>query len=270
MKTLIHVWTHHFNIDQNHVSKYNHLGETNFYFGLGDLIRSTIKLYYLSKKMNFNLYVDLQLHPISQFLTLPFNPFSQLVLDNRDNVEYVCYGAVEAYISNAQQNKILYILTNDFYDGEVDEDCKEFIKSILQPSPKMEEYVNYVIDNLPFSNFNIIHVRIGDQYFNNKKTDVNLKEIMKIISSHKTENDILITDTPYLKKEMFINESIFSLNTLICHLGLETNPDKIRDTLLDFYLMTRCASIKTYCKIHEVSGFVKWVSIIYDKPLQKI
>lgn len=270
MKTLIHVWTHQFNIDKNHISKYNHLGETNFYFGIGDLIRSTIKLYYLSKKMNFNLYVDLQLHPISQFLTLPFNPFSQMVLENKDNVEYVCYGAVEAYISNAQQNKILYILTNDFYDGEVDDDCKEYIKSILQPNQEMEEYVNYVIDSLHFKDYNIMHVRLGDDFFKKSKSDINMKEIMNIISKYKSEKDILITDTPYLKKEMFINENIYSLNTFVCHLGIETDSDKIRDTMLDFYLMTKASSIKTYCKIHEISGFVKWVSIIYNIDLQKI
>ena len=36
MKIVIHTWTHTFNIHQEHLKKYN---ETNFYFGLGDLIR---------------------------------------------------------------------------------------------------------------------------------------------------------------------------------------------------------------------------------------
>ena len=70
MKTVIHCWTHEFNINQDHLNKYNYLKEKDFYFGLGDLIRSTIKLYYLSKTLGFNFIVDIQLHPISEYLTI--------------------------------------------------------------------------------------------------------------------------------------------------------------------------------------------------------
>ena len=52
MKTVIHVWTHEFNINHEHLLKYNYYNEKEFYFGLGDLMRSTIKLYELSKIMN--------------------------------------------------------------------------------------------------------------------------------------------------------------------------------------------------------------------------
>jgi len=267
MKTLIHVWTHEFNIDSHHLNKYNHLGEKNFYFGIGDLIRSTIKLYYLARKLNFNLYVDLQLHPISQFLSLPFNPFSSLVKENKDNIDYVCYGAVEDYVNQNPPNKIMYILTNDFYDGEIDEDCRQFIKSLILPTTEMQEYIDFVTNNLPFETYNILHVRLGDNYFHHNNEIPDFSEIKKSISLHDNSQDLLITDTPLLKKHLFLNDNIFSLNTLICHLGLEKDPNKIRDTLLDLFLMIRCKKIKTYCKIHNVSGFVKWISLIYNIPL---
>ena len=35
--------------------------------GFGDLLRGTVHLYQLSKKMNFKLIVDTQFHPVSQF-----------------------------------------------------------------------------------------------------------------------------------------------------------------------------------------------------------
>ena len=268
MKTLIHVWTHNFNINQDHLKKYNHLGETNFYFGIGDLIRSTIKLYYLARKMNFNLYVDLQLHPIHQFLELPFSPFSSLVLENKDNIDYVCYGAVEDYINNTPNNKIMYILTNDFYDGQIDEDCRLFIKSLLVPTPPMQEYIDFVINSLPFNNYNILHIRLGDNYFHQTAENTDFLSISKVLNHRDTSNDLLITDTPSLKKHLFINSNIFSLNTFICHLGLEKDPNKIRDTLLDLFLMMKCKKIKTYCRIHQVSGFVKWIAEIYNIPLE--
>ena len=132
MKTLIHVWTQNFNINQEHLNAYNYLNETNFYFGLGDLLRSSIKLYNLSKIMQFKLIIDIQLHPMATFLQVEKHEHSEYVLANKDNVDYVCYGGVEDYIYAHSDTDIMLILTNDFYrDGLICNDCKEFIKKIF-------------------------------------------------------------------------------------------------------------------------------------------
>ena len=54
----------------------------------------------------------------------------------------------------------------------------------------------------------------------------------------------------------------------ICHLGRSKYVDAIKDTLFELFLITYSKKIKTYCKIHTVSGFVKWISEIYDIPIQ--
>lgn len=268
MKTLIHVWTNKFNVSPDHLEKYNYLGEKEFYFGLGDLLRSTIKLFYLSKKMNFNLYVDLQHHPISKFLDIPFNPFAEQVLQNKDNIDYVCYGAVEDYVNSHKTHEIMYILTNDFYEGEVGVDVQEYMKSLLIPNKDFYNYINYIVNSKLVTNYNIIHFRLGDNFFHNvKEIEDEYNHFLQIIKNIKEDNDIFITDSENFKKFVFLHESIFVLNTFICHLGLETDEDKIRDTLLEFFIITRAKSIKTYCKIHKVSGFVKWISAIYNIPL---
>ena len=105
MKTVIHAWSHNFNINAIHLNKYNYLNESNFYFGLGDLIRSTIKLFYLSKSMNFNLIVDIQHHPISEFLKVEQHEYTDYVKNNKDNINYVCYGALEDYIKKVNKTK---------------------------------------------------------------------------------------------------------------------------------------------------------------------
>lgn len=267
MKTLIHVWTHKFNISKDHLDKYNTLNEKEFYFGLGDLIRSTLKLFELSKKMNFNLYVDLQLHPIANYLEIPFNPFSENVYKNKDKIEYVCYGGVEDYINSHSPNQIMYILTNDFYDGPITIAEQNFIKSILTPKNDFQNFIDMVINSFPFETYNILHLRIGDDFFHNKQSNILLDDLADFVVSNKEENDVFITDSDDLKKYIFINHNIYTLNGYICHLGLEKNEDKIRDTLLEFFLLTRCQKIKTLCKIHEISGFVKWISKIYNIEL---
>ena len=81
MKTIIQVWTHKCT---NHIQD-----NINGFWGLGDMIRGTIKLYQLCKKYNYNYIVDIRLHSISNFLNQMENPYSQLILDNADNIEFV-------------------------------------------------------------------------------------------------------------------------------------------------------------------------------------
>ena len=268
MKTVIHVWTHDFNIDQKHIDKYNHLKEKNFYFGLGDLIRSTIKLYELSKIMQFRFFVDIQLHPISHFLKIEEHEYSSYVEEHKQNVDYVCYGAVEDYINEHTDNDIMLILTNDFYDGEIRSDCKSFIKNIFTPNTKFQNFIQNKKNKIPYNNYNILHYRIGDNDFlnisNAEKYDSYLTHLLK----NKEENDILVTDTKGLKQFLYLNSDIFIFDTKICHLGLSKDLDAVRDTLFEFLLISDCSKIKTYCKIHEISGFVKWISKIYEIPIQ--
>jgi hypothetical protein len=272
MKTIIHVWTHKFNINHKQLKKYNTYNEKEFYFGLGDLIRSTIKLYDLSKKMNFNLIVDLQLHPISSFIKIEENEFSNLVRENKNNVEYVCYGGLEDYI-NKTTNEVSYILTNDFFDGIISHDCKQFMKNLLKPTTEFQQFIDYQLSTIPYDTFNIIHYRLNDDEFkykgSNKDMDY-LNYLLDNLNKNKENNDILVTDSQSFKEYLFLNNDIFFFETKLCHLGLSNDFDGIRDTLFEFFLITNSSKIKTYCKIHTISGFVKWISQIYDIPVSII
>lgn len=267
MKTVIHTWTHEFNINQDHVKKYNYLNETEFYFGLGDLIRSTIKLFYLSKKLNFKLIVDIQLHPISEYLKIEKHEYSEYIKNNKNKVEYVCYGGLEDYIKNNKEDIIL-LLTNDFYEEkEIDNECKSFIKKIFTPTDIFLKFILKKINKIPHNKYNIFHYRINDSEFLNKSEELIYDIYLNHLLVNKEYNDILITDTKKLKDYIFLHDDIFMFDTKICHLGLCKESDAIRDTLFEFFLLISAVKIKTYCKIHQISGFVKWISLVYDIPV---
>ena len=269
MKTIIHVWAHEFNINKEHLLKYNHLNEKDFYFGIGDLIRSTIKLYELSKIMNFRLVVDIQHHPISSFLEVQKTEFSELVFNNKNNIDYVCYGAVEDYINQTNRD-VSFILTNDFFNGNISHDCKKFIKNILKPTPEYQKYIDYQISKIPFEKYNILHYRLNDDEFKNIGHGKNLDYLNNMtfsVNKNKENNDILITDSLSFKEHAFLNTNIFIFDTKLCHLGLSKDFYAIRDTLFELFLISKSSKIKTYCKIHAVSGFVKWISLVYDIPI---
>jgi len=270
MKTVIHVWTHNFNINNERLKKYNYLNETNFYFGLGDLIRSSIKLYELSKILNFNYIIDIQLHPISNFLNVVPHQYSEHVLKNKDNVDYVCYGEVDDYIQSHGNSDIMLILTNDFYgDGKISDDCKRFIQNIFIPNNRFNQFIQNKLSTIPFEHFNILHYRINDNSFLGlpNSEESNYYTYLSHLRQYKEKNDILISDTKSLKKYVFMNDDIFMFDTKVCHLGLSTDLDEIRDTLFELFLLINSKKIKTMCKIHTVSGFVQWIGKIYDIPV---
>ena len=265
MKTVIHTWTHHFNINNEHLKKYNYLKETEFYFCLGDLIRSTIKLFYLAKQLNFELIVDIQLHPISEFLKINDHKYSEYVFENKTNVNYVCYGAIEDYINDSKEDVIM-IITNDLYEGDVDEECRSFIKNIFVANDKMERFISLKMSYIPYKTYNIIHYPAIESDILNKNEEFLHKTYLNYLTMSKEYNDILVTESKSFKNYIFLYNNVFFFDLKRCHLGLSRDSDSIRDTLFEFFLITKSSKIKTYCKVYQLSSLIKWISKIYNIP----
>lgn len=265
-KKIILVWT------QNCCN----LKKTKFenYWGLGDIIRGTIKLHQLSKSMNFELIVNINLHPISLFLKQRTSDYDNLILNNQNNIKFILPSQVENYILNSQ-DEILYFLTNDFCNVNIiDNECKNFIKDILTPNDEMNE----LLEQLNINYYNIIHMRLGDI---NIQTDTKLNnefigKIKNLISTNLSEEfNVLMSDSLHFKNELIKNnyyndEKLKIFNLDIGHIGYEENVEKIKNSMFEFFIITKSKSIKTYSVYSWISGFVYWISIIYDIPLIKI
>jgi glycosyltransferase involved in cell wall biosynthesis len=269
-KTVIFTWTQKFNISQDRLSNYNFLNETNFFFGLGDMIRASVKLFYLSKSMGFNLIIDTQLHPIGNYLKQKSHNYSSEVKINANNIDYVCYGEVEDFICESKSD-VLYIYTNDFFEGvSLSTECKKYIKELLTPNNDFELFIKEKMKKIHLKNYSIIHYRLGDDNFLNKKINNNFEKNLEQLISLKEENDVLITDNFSFKELAARETGIATFTGKISHFGLCEDPEELKDTLFEFYLLTRSAKIRTHCVGNRVSGFAKWASLIYDVPLFKI
>lgn len=283
-KTVIHVFTNNCcNI------KYNPY-ELASYWGLGDLIRGSIKLYQYSQIMRFNYYVDISLHPIAKYLINSEHPYTQLIQDNKDNIEYYYIDKLKDPLKNKlkQDNDVILLTTNDKIAETlpITDDCKEFILNIFTPKPEFKLYFdNYVNDILKLkSDYTICHFRLGDY---NYTVSNNIDDMEIFLNKYITndyisvENDILLTDNKILKKYVLDNNIMVTPNTKIRHVGKESDDDEnydgnddddaedygTRDTLVDFYLLLNCKGIKTYTTYVWVSGFVFWASVLKDIPL---
>jgi hypothetical protein len=133
MKTLIHVWTNEaYNIKMNK-------NDTGSYWGLGDLLRGTIKLYQIAKKHSYNYIVDIQLHPISNFLKSENHEYSDLILENKDKIFFI--EDSESYITESKDN-VVFLVSRDGYKNmePITQDCKDFMKNFLTPNEEFEKF----------------------------------------------------------------------------------------------------------------------------------
>jgi hypothetical protein len=262
MKTIIHVFT----------QKSKNNNDLWGYWGLGDLIRGTIHLHQLSKKMNFKLIVDYQLHPISEFLKENKHEYSDFIKQKENDIIALDYGCSKSYILNNNEN-VLYFLTNDFFVDDISYDTKEFIKNLLEPIETFNNEILNIKNNLK-SDFNILHFRLGnvEKHHNliiNKLNSINPELFVELLSNVKF-NNLLITDSDIFKEKIKNLNNINTLNTNITHLGYSND---IKDTLLEFYIMQYASKIYTYSIfIHNngISGFVYHMNKIYDIPVIRI
>jgi hypothetical protein len=301
--TVIHVWT-------NKCSniKYNP-NDTSSYWGLGDLIRGTIKLFQLQRYLKFNLVVDISLHPISHFIenTNTDNKYLQFINKNKNNIPYFYIDKLKPYLLEALDKslaktllsisdnnidivldannniceKIILLTTNDknIETLLITDECKIFIKNIFKQKLEFQYYYENIINNFPNNykekKYSILHIRLGDNYLvKNDADDTIVFEtlINKFITTNalKTNEDIIITDNKSLKNYIKNHNDLFTLDTIIAHTGINSEKEIIRDTLLEFFLLQNAKEIKTFSVYDWISGFVCWIAKIYDIPLLSI
>jgi hypothetical protein len=263
-KVVIQTWT-------QKVKNLQQTNEHNFW-GLGDIIRGTIKLFQLSKKMNFDLIVDIQHHPISKFFKCTNTKYKDLVKKHANNINFVFPGNVESYIEQSNHDIIILITNDSCDDNSIDNECKEFIKNIFTPNDFLREYISIKLDEVDIERdrYNILHFRLGDEELV-RKNMINVdNEIVEKLNKAKENNDVLLSDSEYFKKYVKENTHIKMYNTKIAHLGYQTHPSEMMDTLFEFFLLMNAKKIKTYSVYTWISGFVFWVHKIYDVPLEKI
>ena len=267
-KTVILVWTQ----DCKNCKRTS----TDNFWGLGDLIRGTIKLFQLSKQMHFNLIVNTILHPVSIHLKTLSSEYDELIRSNKQHIEFVFPGNVETHITTSQ-NDILYFLTNDFCDeNNITEECKDFIKTILTPSDTLlhllDKYGYYSAAQTPY---NIFHMRLGDKFILNK--DIIDDNFIESVKTQIIDNrDCIFVCDSYLVKDRLKHDGFFEKYNISFidvdggHIGYEQNNEKIKNTLLEFFIISNSNTIKTFSVYPWISGFVFWTAKLYDIPLSSV
>ena len=177
-------------------------------------------------------------------------------------------------------NEAVYIYNIIFPNHDICEYHKEHMRGILEPTDYMANLTETTLNDLSLTNnnFTVIHVRSGDKYLKDMSVVFNAqyiknltKEFLHTIKENKMPVDsyLVLTDNTEIKH--LIVKTFPSIKILfkpIAHLGqgVVQQDETIKNTLLEFYLMSRAMSIVSFSSYEHGSGFSQWCAKTYNIP----
>lgn len=267
-------------------------------YGLGDFIRGCYFIIQYAK-LNNKLYDIYFNHPIGNFLknkyiknNIPYNNieynssyvnFKEYLENNYIKQEYFNDKSFLEKIKNFFKSQTitdgtLYVSSNTYPYRQVSTDERMFMKNKLEPSNEMENYIKQNLEKvgLQKNKYIIIHIRSGDKYLFNKNKSISdsfknkiFYEIENIFNIEKNIDFLLMSDNTNIKKDINLRfNKVKYIDNDITHMGegQKLEFDKIKNTLLDFYLMSYSSKIYSFTVYTHGSGFAQWCAITYNIP----
>jgi len=201
------------------------------------------------------------------------NYISQFLLSKQKLTSFIDYLCTLPVINGAVVSYNILFPYDPISVSQIEKIC-----SIFEPSREIKEYVDLMMEQISIikKQFLIFHIRSGDSYLKNESKKFSLhyleiikNEIIEIIFKNNNTDFLLIADNNEIK--LLLQQSFPKLKFIlhdITHLGegvlLET--EKIKNTLLDFYLMSYSSSIYAFTSYPHGSGFSYWSAKMYNIP----
>jgi hypothetical protein len=271
--------------------------------GFGDFIRGCYFLLDFCEKYGFNFNVLIN-HPMTKFFKKQFNyssfeqyMFSNITfftknnwdgynIDTEDYIHSVPGKLINGHFVSYLRDDIdvysnsVFIYSIAYPSHIISEKHKTYMRNLLEPNDEIQQYIDSTLNQFELTkyNYSVIHIRTGDTYLNQDKSEIYnnyisklVYEISKTILKNEAfcRNYILISDNlnvKYLitKKYPFL-KSVFKE---ITHLGegVVQEDEKIKNTLLDFYLLSLSNSIFSFSCYEHGSGFSQWCAETYNIP----
>lgn len=268
-KTFVMVWT---------PQSLGHSGVKHSYFGFGDVLRGTVTMFQLCKKLKMHYYVDISLHPIAKYLEYKSDhPYKHLMPKSSKDVDFLGIYPMEVkrkFFTSYMKADIVFgfsnLATDEYMKQNVplEDDVRQFMLQILQPKPILKKTIATHARGIPDS-FIALHYRLGDNaLIKNGKIDE--KQVMKHVKKQMDKRMVLFTDSSRLKKlvyeTMYDDLSMFHFD--IGHLGWHADDTKVFNSLVEFFVLTQAKEIRTTSVYSWISNFILAVHKIYRVPIR--
>lgn len=236
--------------------------------GFGDYLRGSIALAILAQEQGFSLEIDLSHHPAGAFLR-----------DNRPPMaspgevsEFFNERAhlLPEFVAQLRDDESVWLTTNCFPDmDKVTDAVRELVRSQLTWTSSIEASAEDIRRQLSEEAFAILHIRVADEHFHARS--VGMGSLCGHIEKHVLPNWrgrlLVLSNNQAVKRDLSRKYSLPVVTTGAVHLG-ECNglESEIRDTLVDFAILSRASTIFSYSEYSWDSGFSRWCACLYDVP----
>lgn len=154
------------------------------------------------------------------------------------------------------------------------ENSKLYMRKILEPTTEMSLLVDSVLSKLALikKTYTVIHIRSGDNYLNKTTDKFKLNYVNSLfnrININPNNKYLLISDNNYIKKYFLLKyPNIRAFFKEITHIGegVVLNEDNVKNTMLDFFLLSFAKAIYSYSVYKHGSGFSYWCAKTYNIP----
>jgi hypothetical protein len=280
----------------NNIKKINCVYKINYKnspcTGFGDFIRGCYFLLEFCEKNNKQLDFHIYDNNIKYFLNYfnnKQNIHPKIANDIEKfintNADFTCINQIIDYtIHNKNDPEFIYYLNNcpnylgsiyintiNFPSHNISKKNIKIIRNILDPTNLIKNETENALKNLNLvkRNFTTYHIRLGDEYLNNETSDSVFKDINKIINTliiNDNNDYLIISDSIMIKKILKTKyPNIKFLTNSITH-TIYNNTNDIKNTLIDFYMMSFSKNIISYSVYPHGSGFSKWCSVTFEIP----
>ena len=289
-------------INNVYQSKYDYGKENST--GLGDFLRGSYFILEFCEKYNFQPRIVFN-NCISNFLLIKThnlervnnnilkgircfknNNFKEYVIENDiihepfKDIKNIMADFVEYVLTFPQYSGNVFIFCNSFPIDEIPEKNKEYMRKFLEPTNEIKLIINQTLGQLAISSkqYIVIHIRSGDSYLKGEKNAFTNGYVHTLINNIKNDlknyvnrenNYLLIADSNDIKKiiqNYFPNFKI--LIKPITHFGegIVLEEEKVKNTLIDFYLLSHSKRIFSYSAYKHGSGFSYWCAKTFNIP----
>lgn len=267
--------------------------------GFGDFLRGCVSLLQICIKYNivYDIYITTPLHLFLKnykrnefidsihssihYYTNQNTNFSDSNLHNLHNY-YNYNNYLDGFLSFCNNTTVydntIYILTNAYPIQPVTDDERRQIQYLLEPTNEIVQYVDTTLQTIQLSpkTYNVIHIRSGDDYLvhNHYINEDKLYNISNTILSYldASISYIILSDNNELNAYIAnISSNIKTINNKKIHTGKEVSDvNDIKNTLLDFYIMSHSNHITSFSVYGHGSSFSKWCAEIYNIPISSV
>lgn len=241
------------------------------FWGLGDLLRGAAALSEFCQAAGHRYILDMRGHPLAAAFAEP---------DAEDLVPGINYAAVPFEIFTSAENLAttlngklrdqdhVVLNTNGFreWPAGLSDNTKNLLRRRLRPSAALDALLR---DHAPpVGSYDILHCRLGDIAMTHGGAG-NAARALATIAPHCTPETLLLSDDVRFKSTAARLLKVRTTKAIPAHTGL-ASAEQLLDTILEFLIISRARTIKTYSVYSWTSGFVAAASKIYDIPLTRL